>query len=366
MPEIWLKYGSTEAVLDIKAENLLDYVIEDEQRISEEEVNAKLDSVAVNGSAHIAVLDPSLHTAKISLLLTDSLKRRNVENVSIEASPNVLNMYRNIFQDKNVQVSKLSNDLASLNNSILLSKTSFDPLFGYSGAPTYLLRLFGKEEMLDAYKARDGDMPKPSVGNNALSIANKFAEKIDATSIEAVVGGRGFVDIIIDKPLNAHKEAITKLESLGRVEVEKTKASIISSGDGYSTLSYALNSLWNCLDAVKDEGSIALLAECKDGFGSQAMQMLVEGKISMDDAYKPAEYIDGIENLLYLNEVSERYKLSLVSALPDYYTRHRLGFKTFRRTKDVLHNMLNAYGPKQKVLVVSDASKVLLKHKVPN
>jgi hypothetical protein len=365
MPEIWLKYGNTEVVLDIKAENLLDYVIEEDQHMGEEEINVKLDSIAVNGSARMVVLDPSLHTAKLTLLLADSVKRRGVENVAVDVPITTLNMYRSIFQDKNVLVSKL-NDLSNLDNAILLSKTSFDPLFGYSGAPTHLLRYFGQEEMLDAYKARDGDMPRPGVANGALSIAHKFAEKLDATSIESVVGGHGFVDIIINKPVNSHKGAITKLESIGKVEVEKSKASIVSSGDGYSTLSYALNSLWNSLDAVKDDGTIALLAECRDGFGSRALQMLVEGKINMDGAYKPAEYIDGLENLLYLKEASEKYNISLVSALPDYYIKDRLGLKTFRRTKDVLHNMLNAYGPKQKVLVVSDASKVLLKHKMPN
>lgn len=364
MPEIWLKYGSTEVVLDIKAENLLDYVVEDEQHMGEEAINAKLDTVSLNGSAHIAVLDHSLQIAKLSLLLVDSIKRRGLENISIDVPSGILNIYKSIFQDRNVPISKLSNELSDLDKAILLSKTSFDPLFGYSGAPTYLLRYFGKEKMLDAYKARDSDMPTPGMPNKALSIAHEFA-MLDATSIEAVRGGNGFADIIVNEPVESHKEAISKLESMGKVEVEKSKTAIISSGNGYSTLSYALNSLWNCLDAVKDDGSMTLLAECKDGFGSQALQMLVEGKISMEDAYRPAEYIDGFENLLYLSEVSKKYNISLVSALPDYYTKSRLGFKAFRRTKDVLHSILNVYGPKQKILVIADASKILLKHKAP-
>lgn len=366
MPEIWLRYGSTEVVLDIKAENLLEYVIEDEQHMSEEEINAKLDSVSVNSNGHIGVLDPSLDTARLCLLLADDIKKRDMANISIDVPLNVLNIYRNIFQNKNVHISRLSNDIESLNNSILLSKTSFDPLFGYSGTPTYLLRYFGLEQMFDAYKIRDCDMPKPGIANNSLSLAYKFAENLDSTSIEIIAGGHGLANIIVDKPVNSHKQAITKLESLRKVEVEKSKALIISAGDGYSTLSYALNSLWNCLEAVKDNGSITLLAECKDGFGSRALQMLVEGKISMDDIHKPTEYVDGLENILYLKEVSEKYNISLISALPDYYIKNRLRFKTFRRTKDALHSILNSLGLKQKVLVVSDASKVLLKPKVSN
>ncbi|MEM3084385.1 MAG: hypothetical protein QXU32_09965 [Nitrososphaerales archaeon] len=365
MPELWLKYGSTEVVLDIKAENLLDYVTETEQHASDAQVNAILDTVPVNGNTQITILDPSLQIAKLSLLLSDNIKKRGIQQITIYAPTSIMSMYRSIFQDRNVQVSKLPDDLDNLNGKILLSKTSFDPLFGYAGAATSLLRYFGKEKMLDAYKARAGDLPKCGVLNNALSMAHKFSD-LDTTCIEAVMGAHGFADIIVGKPAETHMKAISKLEEIGKVEVEKTKAAIISSGNGYSTLSYAMNALWNCLDSVKDDSSLTLLAECKDGFGSEALQMFVEGKISLEDAYKPAEYIEGLENILYLSEVGKKYDLALVSTLPDYYVKNRLGLKTFRRMKDVLHNILNVYGTRQKVLVVADASKVMLKPKMPN
>ena len=363
MPEIWLKYGSTEVVLDIKAENLLDYVTEDIEQMSEEQINAKLDGITVKNDAQIMVLDTSQHIAKLASMLVDSLMKRGTM-ISMGVPADTLNTYRNTFQDKGVRISKLPDKTSDLpNDLIFLSQTSFDPLFGYSGTPTLLLKHFGREEMLEAYKARDGDMPKPGTANNALSMAHSFAEKFNGTSIEAVISSRGFADIAVDKPTKAHQAAIAKLESLGKVEVEKGKASIISSGNGRSTLSNALNSLWNCIDAVKEDGSITLLAECRDGFGSNALERLVEGKIDMDDAHNLAEYIDGLENLLYLDAVSEKYELMLISTLPDYYVKNRLAFKTFRRIKDALHHILNVHGPRQKVLVVSDASKVLLKPK---
>jgi len=363
MPEIWLKYGSTEVVLDIKAENLLDYVTEEIEHMGEEQVNAKLDAITVKNDSQIAVLDASQHVAKLTSMLVDILMKRGIV-VSMGVPADVFNAYRNTFQDRGVQISKLPNDPSKLSNDLIfLSQASFDPLFGYSGTPTQLLKHFGREEMLDAYKARNGDMPKPGTANNALSLAHKFADRFDGTSIEAIIGTRGFADIVVDKPTKAHQTAIAKLESFGKVEVEKGKASIISSGNGRSTLSNALNSLWNCIDAVKEDGSITLLAECRDGFGSSALERLVEGKIDMDDAHNLAEYIDGLENLLYLDEVGEKYELMLISTLPDYYAKSRLGFKTYRRIKDALHHILNVHGPRQKVLVVSDASKVLLKPK---
>lgn len=363
MPEIWLKYGSTEVVLDIKAENLLDYVTEDTEHVSEEQVNATLDAISAKKDTQIVVMDVSQHLAKLASMLVDSLGKKGIVP-SINVPVDVFNTYRNALQEKGVQVSKLPNDPSKLSNDLIfLSRTSFDPLFGYSGTPTHLLKHFGREEMLEAYRARDGDMPKPGAANNALAIAHKFADRFDGTAIEAVIGSRGFADIIVDKPAKAHQTAISKLESSGKVEVEKCKASIISSGNGRSTLSNALNALWNCIDAVREDGSITLLAECTDGFGSSALERLVEGKLELDDAHNLAEYIDGLENLLYLDAVSEKYELMLISTLPDYYAKNRLGFKTFRRIKDALHHTLNVQGPRQKVLVVSDASKVLLKPK---
>ena len=363
MPEIWLKYGSTEVVLDIKAENLLDYVTEEIEQVSDEQLNSKLDTISVNNDAQIVVTDTSQYVAKLASMLVDNLMKKGAV-VSMSVPSDVFNAYRNTFQDKGVRVNELPSDPSKLsNNLIFLSQTSFDPLFGYSGAPTRLLRHFGREEMFEAYKSRSGDMPMPGSMNNSLSIAHKFVERFDATSVEAIIGTHGFVDIVIDKPAKAHETAIAKLESFGKVQVEKGRASIVSSDNGRSTLSNALTSLWNCTDVVKEDGSIALLAECKDGFGSSALERLVEGKIDMEDAHNLAEYIDGLENLLYLDGIGEKYELMLISTLPDYYVKNRLGFKTVRRIKDVLYHILNIHGPRQKVLVVSDASKVLLKPK---
>jgi hypothetical protein len=363
MPEIWLKYGSTEVVLDIKAENLLDYVTEEIEHLTDEQINSKLEAITAKNDTQIVVLDTSQYAAKLASMLVDNLAKLD-RSFNFCVPSDVFNAYRNTYQDKGIRVNELPDDPSKLSsNLVFVSQTAFDPLFGYSGSPTRLLRHFGKEEMFEAYKARMGDAPTPGTANNALSIAHKFVERFDGSSIEAIIGTRGFADIVVDKPAKAHQTAIAKLESFGKVEVEKGKASIISSGNGRSTLSNALNSLWNCIGAVKEGGSITLLAECRDGFGSTALERLVEGKIDIEDAHSLAEYIDGLENLLYLDGVGEKYELALISTLPDYYAKSRLGFKTFSRIKDALHHILNVNGQRQKVLVVSDASKVLLKPK---
>ncbi|MFQ5920773.1 MAG: hypothetical protein ACE5JV_02000 [Nitrososphaerales archaeon] len=374
MPELWLRYGSTEVVLDIRAENLLDYVTWETENLSEEQIGAALDSISVEGSAQVAVLDNDGMLAKLSSALVERLAKRGVQIGGLYVPGDVLNRYRSAFQEKGIQtVSKIPSDPAKLSGGgggddiIFLSRTSFDPLFGYSGAPSRLLRHFAPEAMLEAYRARSGKMPEPGSSNNALAMAQKFAEGFGGTSIEAVPGSRGVAEIVVDKPVKAHQAAIAKLESLARVEVEKSKACITSPGSsGPSTLAGALNSLWNCMGAVREEGSITLLAECRDGFGSLALERLVEGKLDFKDARNPQEYVDGLEDLLYLGEMGSKYDLMLITTLPDYYVKKILGFKTFRKIKDALHHILNIHGPRQKVLVVSDSSRILLKPKRQN
>ncbi len=367
MPELWLRYGGTEVVLDIKAENLLDYVTWETENLGEEQVRAALEKVtATEGSAQVVVLTASRMLVQICAMLADGLRGRGTTIGSVYVPGSMLSACRSALQEKGIQsVNRIPSDPSTLQpGTIFLSQTTFDPLFGYSGAPTHLLRYFGGGEMLDAYKARSGDAPGPGASNNALSMAHKFAEGFDGPSVEVIPGSRGVADIVVDKPAKAHREAIAKIESLAGVEVERSKAAIISpGGDGPSNLSSTLNSLWNCIGVVRDEGSATLLAECRDGFGSAALERLVEGKIEFRDAHNPREYVDGLEDLLYLEEANKTHELLLISTLPDYYVKKILGFKTFRKIKDALHHILNTYGQRQKVLVVSDGSRMLLKPK---
>ena len=47
MPEIWLNYGKTEVVLDIKAENLEQKIDVEGKTLSDSEIESKLDALGV-------------------------------------------------------------------------------------------------------------------------------------------------------------------------------------------------------------------------------------------------------------------------------------------------------------------------------
>jgi len=51
--------------------------------------------------------------------------------------------------------------------------------------------------------------------------------------------------------------------------------------------------------------------------------------MNIDRLKKPSQYVDGMENLLYIAEIQKKFQLGLLSILPTHYTKI-LGVKSFR------------------------------------
>ena len=66
MPEIWLNYGKTEVVLDIKAENLEQKIDVEGKTLSDSEIESKLDVLDISKPIELVVLN----TSKSCLLYT--------------------------------------------------------------------------------------------------------------------------------------------------------------------------------------------------------------------------------------------------------------------------------------------------------
>ena len=137
---------------------------------------------------------------------------------------------------------------------------------------------------------------------------------------------------------------------------------IISTGKESSnhTLSKSLSSLWNCSNSIKDNGLAILVAECKFGIGSDGIQSVTDGRIDIDRLKKPLEYVSGMENLLYINEMQKKFQFGLLSILPTHYSK-RLNMIPFNGIKQVMDYILKNQGQRQKVEVISDGARILLR-----
>jgi len=237
----------------------------------------------------------------------------------------------------------------------------FDGLFGYETISTRLLKKFGAELMLSAYEKRKGDLPSPGQDVENFQIARKFSEKFDVLAIEIIANSSGMYDLAVGHPSStasiSKSFGITATKDIG-----KHKTMIISTGKESSnnTLSKSLSSLWNCSDAVKNDGFAILLAECKLGIGSGGIQSFIDGRMNMDRLKKPSQYIDGMENLLYIAEIQKKFQLGLLSILPTHYTK-KLNMIPFDGVKQVMDYVLKNQGQNQKVEVISDGARTLLR-----
>jgi hypothetical protein len=374
MPEIWLKYGSTDVVLDIRFENLASQVSSNLQAMPDEQVNVELGAVPVTDSVLVLSLSSSKAAAKAVNAIFESAKAKGFANVTVDVPARLAGSMRaNLAalnpdpQAQTISINRidyhsLTERISKFQSTIIVSQMAYDPLFGFAGAPTALARNLYPEKMAEAFSARTGNMPAPGIEAAPLKVALGAAEGLQATSVELVAGASGIAGVHTGTVHEAFSKALSQFKLSTEVQVESTKSAIVSASNEsgvHSTLAGALNSLWNSVHAVREGGSVVLLAECREGLGGGALQAFVEGRLAQEQV-AGAQYSEGLEHLLYIQELRQKKELGLVSTLPHYYAT-KLGFVTFAGARDALEAMLTKHGKSHKALVVADADITLLK-----
>src|SRR5574339_273285 len=76
MPEIWLRYGTTDVVLDIRFENLSSQVSSPLKPISDEEVKAAIDRVPLAENMLVLATSPSKAAARAVLAVSEAARAR--------------------------------------------------------------------------------------------------------------------------------------------------------------------------------------------------------------------------------------------------------------------------------------------------
>lgn len=366
MPEIWLQYGKTDVALDIRFENLYKEITPTFTPLQEDQFGSKLQDVPLNENSLVIVLSSSQATQQVLSFLVDTATRGGgVNDITIVTLPK-LKGFIDIHNDNNYSSSILSaSDLASLTGTmakfektVFLSHSAYDPLFGFEGTPTHVLRNFMEDKMSEAFSLRTNDLPSPGIISEPYRMALSVCKNIEAMSIEIV----GNSNIISDIYCGSIEESFTKsssrlIENSG-VEEHRVKSAIISPGSDllyHTTLTQSLNCLWNSVHILSDHGTAILLGESSGGLGSKALEMFVEGRTDVSLLRENGKYVDGQEHIMFLEAMREKYDFGIISTLPEYYLKTKLGLKTFDSLKHVLTNLLLRYGKNHKVSVLSDA-----------
>ena len=373
MPEIWLRYGTTDVVLDIRFENLASQVSANFTLMPQEQVRAAFDSAPATDNMLILALSPSKAAAEAVRAITQSAHAKGF-GTTVDVPARFAGALRAglaaLEPDSQLPIpinrtdyQSLEERLKKFQSAVIVSQVAYDPLFGFAGAPAALVRALLPDKMSEAFVARRDNVPAPGEEGGPLKVATASMEGMKATSVELVASSAGIVGVHIGAINEAFSKAVSQLKSISEVLSEPAKSAIISaSGEAavHSTLSGSLNSLWNSIHAVKEGGTAVLLAENREGIGGGALQSFVEGRLKPEQL-DLAPYIDGLEHLLYLQEMRKKREIGIISSLPQYYAASKLGMTTYPGVKDALEKLLAKHGRGHKSLVVSDADVVMIK-----
>ena len=360
MPEIWLNYGKTDIVLDIRAENLDQQLDSQGKSLSEPELNQKLDALDLSKPMELVILNNSKSVQKTISTIFEKCEQKSISKPTILADRAILPNLKSLIPEGS-SISEFSKDTLSNSSLVFVGEMEFDGLFGFETIATRLIKKFGEEQMLTAYQQRKGNLPVPGEIIDNMQVAKKFVDSFEIQGIEIHANQNGIVDLSIGHPSSTMTISKQFGESSTK-QVEKHRTMMISTGKDASndTLKKSLSSLWNCSNAIRDNGLAVLLAECKNGVGSEAIQQFIEGRMSLERLRKPAKYVDGMEDLLFLTEIQKKFQIALVSILPEFYSK-KLNILSFAGIKRAMDYILKTQGIKQKVAVVSDGARILLR-----
>jgi len=359
MPEIWLNYGATNVVLDIRAENLDQQLESKGNFLNDLEIGEKLDGLDISKPIELVVLNNSDSVKRTIKAIFEKFEQKSVQKPRILTDKKMVNLIKEYLPEGS-SVAEFSDEISN-SSLVFVGEMEFDGLFGFETIATRLIKKFGKESMLSAYEKRKENLPVPGQETENIKIAQNFADGFEITAIEIAANSKGIVDLSVGHPTSTMSISKSLLASAENT-VEKHRTLMISTGKDTSndTLGRSLTTLWNCNKAIKDNGLGILLAECTNGIGSEAIQQYLEGRMSLERLKKPAKYVNGMEDLLFLTEIQKRFQVGMVSILPEFYLK-KLNIISFAGIKRAMDHILKIQGIKQKVAVVSDGARILLK-----
>ncbi|PAV13244.1 transcriptional regulator [Methanosarcina spelaei] len=143
--------------------------------------------------------------------------------------------------------------------------------------------------------------------------------------------------------IEAHRKGVEVVDSMYKVPVEPADAVVVSCG-GFPkdiNLFQANKALDNATQAVKQGGSIILVAECAEGIGNQVYECWNRECRSPDEAIERFKicFEFGGHKTAIIAKISKKFKLYLVSKLSDKQTKSAF-FTPMQNVEDALYAVL--------------------------
>ena len=218
MPEIWLGYGTTNVVLDIKQENLTHFV-PTTQILPKEYLYNFLSDINFLKKTLFFPLSGSKAVIKILSLLIDISNSNPDFEMEIGTYPIIFHLIRTYFSNYKKPITQIEKQdllekIKKYNQVVFISRVYHDPLFGFHGTPSTLLRNSGNNLMNQIISSSSMEFPKPGDVGEPLKIALEFCDQLNIFSIDLVSYNSGIAGIHYGNTISIFQESISILNSI--------------------------------------------------------------------------------------------------------------------------------------------------------
>ena len=234
---------------------------------------------------------------------------------------------------------------------------------GYSGGAKSILPAVSSKRSIDANHALMLD-PNSSAGRLDSPVRDDLEEAARMLGIDFILNvvlndRREIISAAAGDYIEAHRKGAGFLDRLSRIEVEPSDIAIVSPGGWPRDIDIyqSHKALEHARNAVKDGGSIILVAECREGYGNRVFEEWLEsGRDEVIDKFKSG-FVMGGHKAALIAALSKKIDLYLVSSLPDDMVRKAYFIPA--SLEKALEAALSKHGKDAKIIVMPYGGSML-------
>ncbi len=400
-----LPYGNTNVSVDISSKYNVSTVkpnnipaVPDEKKEIERALLAPVNCkrlLEIEGAGKRAVIIVSdttrpTPTAKMLPPIISELKVANVNDVTVVFG---LGIHRKQTEKEKISIlgdlyGQIKNIEHEVNDCVYLGKTKrgtpveiFRPVLqadivictgsiefhyyaGYSGGAKAILPAVSSKRSIDANHAHMLD-PKSCAGRLDGAVREDLEEAGEMLGIDFILNvvlneRKEIVFAAAGDYLQAHRKGVNFLDRLAKVKVEPADIILVSPGGWPKDIDIfqSHKAIEHAKNAVKDGGSIILVADCKEGFGNRVYEDWL--KYNRDEAIERFKkgFVMGGHKAALIAALSKRADLYLVSSLPDDMVRKAYFIPS--TISNALEAALKKHGENAKIIVMPYGGSTLV------
>jgi len=243
---------------------------------------------------------------------------------------------------------------------ILITETRLHPFMGYLGE-NIALSVTGIKTLQNTFSL----LVSEGIGAGKSDENPMYRDSIEITNLanidfalNVIADAKGnIIEVFAGKPNETISQSIRLVDEIQKVPVEKKGDIVIVSagGEPYDRNLYqALNAVNMISGILKENGIVILIAECPEGYGNNCFyDWLVKFKSISDlrDEIR-RRFEPGGHQAYFLTRFLEKYKIILVSTMPEYYSTGVFKLMTTKTANDALRTAMRRVGKTGRIWAV--------------